>query len=143
MLSKLQMDAIHGTGVLKQFLPLRLRGLCSELGLYVQTYDSRGVTTVKAGGRFITKVHLQQDLHSSTYPMWEVKKYKSGDWEELIEPTYQLTCWIYERHEDGLLKQPVVAGQLRAALKGFSKTGTLELPAYERRKNSSTAGPSR
>ena len=141
MLSKLQMDAIYGTGALKRILPLRLRGLCSELGLYVQMEVSRGVTTVKAGGRFIAKVHLRQDAHSSTYPMWEVKKYNRGDWEELIEPTYQLTCWIYERHEDGLLEHPVVTGQLRTAIKGFRKTGTLELPHYERPSNSTTASP--
>lgn len=80
MLSKLQMDTLHGIGELKQLLPWQVRGLCNEMGLYVQSRISRGVTNVKAGGKYIAKVHIRFDVHSPSYPEWTVKKCKTGDW---------------------------------------------------------------
>ena len=140
MLSKLQMDTLHGIGMIKQFLPWRARGLCNELGLYVQTRSSEGLITVKAGGKFLAKVHIQSDIHSPSYPKWTVKKYKAGDWEALIEPTHQLAAWLYDCSEAGALEQPAVASALRSALDGFRRTGMLELPENPRRRGKEASG---
>ena len=128
MLSQSQISTLEGIGFFKQMLPLGLRGWCNDLGLYVQMQEDRVGTTLKAGGKFIARVHLWQEYESPSYPAWEVKKYKSGDWEALIEPTYQLTCWLHDRYEKGETEIPSTVSQLRAAIARFRRTGVLELP---------------
>ncbi len=130
MISKQQMDMSQGIGFIKRMLPTKLRGWCNEPGLYVQLNDFSGGTQMKAGGKFIAKVHLCLEFNSPSYLNWELKKYKQGDWEALIEPTYQLTCWIHDRYEKGHMELPEAGHKLRWAIVEFRRTGNLELPDY-------------
>ncbi len=126
MVSQDTIGMLLGIGSLKRLMPFELRGWCNELGLFVQMHETRGWTSIKAGGKFIAKVHLLQErLGSGKYSSWQVKKYKPGDWEALVEPTYQLTCWVWEQNEMG---NPSMASELEAAVEGFRLTGRLELP---------------
>ncbi len=125
MLSEGYMNHLHSIGIAKTSLPLSLREWCNKLGLYVQVNDSRGATTVKAGGKFIAKVHLRAEYASRPYPTWEVKKYEPGDWEALIEPTLQLSGWICQQYYKGAMEIPSTVNQLKSAIEVFRRTGRL------------------
>ena len=137
MVSQHIIDTLYGIASLKGVLPFGLRGWCNELGLFVQMHRTRGTTSLKAGGKFIAKVHAWLDAPGSdTYPSWQVKKYKPGDWESLVDPTYKLTCWVWQQHDLG---NPYMVSQLEAAIEEFRRTGCLELPqGYQMYKGATT-----
>ena len=78
-------------GRLQNDAPLSFRGEHHELGLYVQMHSRTGQTTLKAGGRFLSKVELWRESPSEN---WRVKKYKPGEWERLVKPTLEWAKWV-------------------------------------------------
>ena len=59
----------------------------NELGLYVQMKSWKGMTSLKASGKFISRINLYQQREGEK---WEVKKYKPGEWERSVKPTLEL-----------------------------------------------------
>ena len=106
---------------IKKGLPARSRGYCSELGLYVQMREAGGMARLQAGGKFRSRINLWRD---SPTDFWQVKKYRTGDWESLVEPTLELAEWLEAR--GGVTSR--VKGDFRYSIKGFRSTGELELP---------------
>lgn len=106
---------------IKESLPSRARGWCSELGLYVQMREMRGMTSLKAGGKFRSRIELWREYHRDS---WQVKKYRSGEWEVLAESTLKLAKWLVPR--GGVAA--TVKAEFRHAIKAFRSTGHLVLP---------------
>lgn len=102
-------------------MPAHARAFSNELGLYVQMREASGMTSLKAGGKFRSRIHLWRE--SRTEP-WEIKKYRPGDWERLVEPTLGLANWLAMR--GGITA--IVKGDFDYAIKVFHVTGKLELP---------------
>lgn len=85
--------ALSHIGICKANLPEHTRGWISRLGLYVQ-YTQRGEWgLLQAGdGKWRPRIHLEYDGKKRE---WEVRKYDSGAWEELIQPTFELATWVF------------------------------------------------
>ncbi len=117
---------LHLIGVSKDSLPFKERNWCNALGLYVQYRDldryTHGVdgVWVKAGGKYRVKIEGWTDYDK----LWEIKKYKPGNWEALVKPTLQIVKWLCSygglRIED--------QEEFKRAIEGFRKDGKLELP---------------
>ena len=118
-------DDLVRIGTLKSRVPFRARWMFNELGLYVQMKSWRGMTSLKAGGKFISRINLYQPEHSKD---WEVKKYKPGEWQEAVKPTLELTEWLIAM--EGWGGQKALA-DFRAVVQRFKKTGVLKLPATD------------
>ena len=106
---------------IKESLPFRSRGWCNELGLFVQMREAAGMVNVKAGGKFRSRIELWRESPGSP---WQVKKYRPGGWEGLVEPTLKLAKWLEPR---GGLAEPVKK-KFRDAIKSFQRSGNLVLP---------------
>ena len=83
--------------------------------------EARGMARLQAGGKFRSRIDLWRD---SPTDFWQVKKYRTGDWERLVEPTLELAEWLEAR--GGVTSQ--VKSDFRYSIKGFRSTGELELP---------------
>ena len=83
-------DDLVGIGTLQNDDPVE--GKHSDLGLHVEMCSQMGVTSLKAGGRFLSKVELWQERHGDH---WRVKKYKPGEWERLVKPTLEWAKWSH------------------------------------------------
>lgn len=106
---------------IKESLPSRARGWCSDLGLYVQMREMRGMSSLKAGGKFRSQIELWRE---SPRDSWQVKKYRSGKWEALAEPTLKLAKWLVPR--GGIAD--TAECEFRHAVSAFHRTGRLFLP---------------
>ena len=71
-------ETLEQIGAIKDSLPLRSRGWCNELGLFVQLRELKGMASLKAGGRFRSRIELWRE---SAMEPWETRKYRPGDWE--------------------------------------------------------------
>ena len=84
-------DDLVEIGTLQNNVPSSLGGgQHSDLGLHVQMQSRVGLTSLKAGGRFFSKIELWQ---AGQGDRWHVKKYKSGGWERLVKPTLEWAKW--------------------------------------------------
>ena len=83
--------------------------------------EAGGMARLQAGGKFRSKIDLWRDSPGNP---WQAKKYRPGDWEDLVEPTLELAKWLEVRGSVTLL----VKGDFHYAIKAFSNTGELELP---------------
>jgi len=117
----LKLEAIGRT---KHRLPLKLRGLCNQLDLYVQLRERGGAARLEAGGKTKSKMDLWKD---SPTDVWRVRKYEPGEWEELIEPTLRLAAWVEAHSEIIEIYEPWFMG----AVENFQKTKVLTLPTDE------------
>ena len=106
---------------IKESLPARSRGWSSELGLHVQMREAGGMARLQAGGKFRSRVDLRRDSPTDS---WQVKKYKLGDWEALVEPTLKLVKWLEVR--GGVSND--AKSEFKQAIEGFRKSGHLILP---------------
>ena len=121
MVSTEAIETLERIARLKDSLPSRYRGLSSELGLYVQLRQAGGAARLQAGGKFRSRIDLRREAPAEP---WQAKKYRPGDWENLIEPTLALVGWLEERGG--------VPGDARRefqqAIQGFRDSGHLTLP---------------
>ena len=106
---------------LKDSLPARYRGFSSELGLYVQLRQAGGAARLHAGGKFRSRIDLRREAPAEP---WQVKKYRPGDWENLIEPTLALVGWLEER--GGVPGD--ASKEFQQAIQRFRDSGHLILP---------------
>ena len=118
-------DDLVRIGTLKNGYPFRERSMFNELGLYVQMKSWKGMTSLKAGGKFISRINLYQPEQDQ---MWELKKFKPGEWQELVKPTLELAEWLHKWEGMG---GPIAELDFREAVQGFKKTGSLKLPRTE------------
>ena len=114
-------EKLFEIATIKHFLPTRARVFSNELGLYVQMGEAYGMASLKAGSMFRSRIHLWRE--SRTEP-WEIKKYRPGEWECLVEPTLRLVNWLAMRGGVTVM----VKGDFEYAIKTFRATGELELP---------------
>ena len=83
------------------------------------------MTRLQAGGENKSQIYDWQDYSSpESIFEWKVKKYISGDWEKLVNPTLDIANWLstYE----GLPKE--YADSFNRAIQVFKKESRLELP---------------
>ena len=84
--------------------------------LFPRTRESRGLSLIY--GRFTT------NWYKSPGDSWTISRYRSGKWEDLVEPTLKLAKWLESR--DGLAD--TVNRDFRQSIKSFHSTGQLVLP---------------
>ena len=106
---------------IKKALPARAQAWCNELGLFVQMRDPSGMASLQAGGKFRSRINLWRDYSTDS---WQVKKYRPGEWETLVEPTLILAKWLAPR---GAVTE-LVKDDFEYAIKIFHNTRRLELP---------------
>ena len=117
------LDKLEAIGNTKNELPLNARGWCNSLGLYVQLREMANMTRLQAGGKNHSQIDAWRDyLESSTE--WKVKKYNPGDWEKLVNPTFDIANWLTTY--GGFPKEH--ADAFNIAIEMFKKEGHLELP---------------
>ena len=114
-------------GYMKHKLPLKSRDWCNRLGLFVQFREMGMLARLEAGGN---KYHSDIDAsvdYSSGITEWKVKKYNPGEWEDLVNPTFEIANWlsIY----GGLPEE--YADAFNEAIEVYRKEGNLELPHLE------------
>ena len=121
MLPTEDIQALERIAMLKDSLPASARGFCSELGLHVQLRQARGAARLQAGGKFRSRIDLRKEAPTQA---WQVKKYRPGDWQNLIAPTLALVAWLEARGG--------VPGDARSefqqAIQRFRDSGHLILP---------------
>jgi hypothetical protein len=133
-------------GEIKNKLPLNQRGWCNRLGLFVQLHIAGGHAKLEAGD---DKWHSQieawiargSQLNNQSWTIvegnssrieawitlgaeWQVKKYRRGDWEKLVEPTYDAAKWLLEH--GGL--PGIYKDSFDRAIEAFERGGSLQLP---------------
>ena len=106
---------------IKESLPARSRRWCSELGLFVQMREAAGMARLQAGGKFRSRINLWRDSSTAS---WQIKKYRPGEWETLVEPTLKLAKWLGPR---GAVTE-LVKDDFEYAIKASHNTPRLELP---------------
>ena len=116
-------DDLVAIGEHKNRLPLRMRGFISDLGLYLQMWGSRQPRSLKAGGRFLSRINLVEDGLGGS---WRVTKCKSGKWEHLVKPTLELAVWFTEAVQVAGVEEWM---EYQRAVEGFRQTGRLNLPS--------------
>ncbi|MCH9036549.1 MAG: tetratricopeptide repeat protein [Chloroflexi bacterium] len=77
-------NKLEEIGMIKNQLPFKYRGLCNELGFFVQLREIRGMTSLKAGGKYRSKIHLWKESPTDS---WWMKMFVPGEWENLVEPS--------------------------------------------------------
>ena len=118
-------DDLIRIGTIKNRYQFTERWVFNELGLYVQMKSWKGMTSLKAGGKFISRISLYQPQIGAR---WEVKKFKPGEWQDLVKPTLELAEWL---HSWGRYGGPTAELDFTEAVQGFKKTGALNLPSTE------------
>ena len=130
MLTTEHINTIENIACLMEPLPKYSKMRCSELGLFVGVGTSANNTSLIAMkyrnlcGFPLPGSRIMHLFRNSPDDAWQVWKYKPGDWEKLIEPTYRLTAWVYER--GGV--PPSAENDCKNAIRRFRKTGCLILP---------------
>lgn len=109
-------------GKIKNNLPFNGRGWCNILGLYVQLNSKGGVSRLQAGEKYRSKIDAWLD--DSSDAEWKVKKYNSGKWEKLVNPTFDIASWLIKH---GGLPE-VYMDSFNKAVEVFNKKGYLKLP---------------
>ncbi|MCL0079504.1 hypothetical protein M1O19_00205 [Dehalococcoidia bacterium] len=132
-------DILDDTADWKDQLPPSQRGWVSSLGLYVQRRIVRGrrfvTRRIQAGSKFHAYIDARRtddiqygddfavfrQYHISE---WRIKKYESGDWENLVVATNEIASWLYR--VGGLYEDD--KDIFDRAVATFKETGKLELP---------------
>jgi len=119
------LNKLETIGKIKDSLPLNQRGWCNILGLYVQIREAANMSRLQAGAKLNSNIDAWQDYSSTELSnKWIVKKYNSGDWERLVEPTLEIASWL-DTH-GGLHEEYM--DSFNRAIQVFDKEGHLELP---------------
>ncbi len=119
------LNKLESIGTIKNTLPFNARGWCNSLGLYVQLREMANMTRLQAGEEHKSQIDALQDYSSpESIFQWKVKKYVSGDWEKLVNPTLDIANWLSTY--GGLPKE--YADSFNRAIQVFKKEGRLELP---------------
>ena len=79
-------------GVIKNGLPLRQRGWCNELGLFVQL--NLALQTLLAGGKYRNRIGFHWRSQEDD---WQVDRFRHGTWEALVQPSLFLAEWLRDR----------------------------------------------
>jgi len=117
------LDKLLGIGEAKNVLPFNARGWLNSLGLFVQLRETGGLSRLQAGDKY----HSQIDAWRDYMFEWTVKKYNPGDWEKLVNPTFDIANWLITY--GGLPKEH--ADAFNRAIEMFKKEGHLELPTSQ------------
>lgn len=115
------LNKLESVGNIKNELPLSARGWCNSLGLYVQLREKGGMSRLEAGDdKYRSRIDAWRDYSFE----WKVKKYDRGDWEKLVDPTYDIANWL-SRYA-GLPEEHM--SSFNKAIEVFKKEGYLKLP---------------
>ncbi len=119
------LEKLQRIGNIKSMLPLSQRDWCNSLGLFVQFRATRNLSRVQAGGKYHSQVDAYEEGESiDTGLEWKVQKYNPGDWQKLVDPTYELAMWLLEH--DGVPEEYV--DSLNKSTEIFKREGYLKLP---------------
>ena len=119
LLSKLEQ-----IGRYKNELPLKSRGWCNSLGLYVQYREMGNQARLEAGTNE-HKSDIDASIDYSSGPFdWKVKKYNTGDWEHLVNPTLDIAFWL--QTHGGIPEQYALA--FDEAIERYRQEGEFQLP---------------
>ena len=116
------LNKLETIGNIKNTLPFNQRGWCNSLGLFVQLREMANMTRLEAGGELHSQIDAWLDYSYSTD--WKVKKYEPGDWEKLVDPTYEIVWWL---SKCGGLPEEYV-DSFNKAIEVYRKKGYLKLP---------------
>ncbi len=121
----------------KKELPFNARGWLNSLGLYVQLRgETGGLLRLQAGDKYHSQIdawrddsdlqfgYVDEGASAGVYRRWIVKKYDPGDWEKLVNPTFDIANWLTTY--GGFPKEH--ADSFNRAIEVFKKEGHLELP---------------
>ncbi len=127
------LNKLETIGDTKNTLPLNTREWCNSLGLYVQLREiARGMTDMarlRAGERNYSRIDAWKEQHSIEFgTKWKVKKYNSGDWEKLVDPTLEIANWL---STCGGLSEEYV-DSFNRAIEVFKREGQLKLPRIKK-----------
>jgi len=117
---------LEDIGQRKNGLPLKARGWCNIFGLFVQLREMGLQSRLQAGdSKYHSQIDAWQDNSSPESAFeWKIKKYELGDWERLVDPTYEIANWL---SKFGGLPEEYV-DSFNKAVEVFKKEGHLELP---------------
>ncbi len=91
------LKTLTAIAIMKRWLPMRLRGWASVLGLYVQAREAGQRTRLQAGGSLRSYLDVWQEGEGD----WQVKKFDNDTWNRrfahLVEPTYQIVDFLNDR----------------------------------------------
>jgi len=117
------LEKLSQIGNIKNTLPFNQRGWCNSLGLFVQLREMANMKRLQAGEKNHSQIDAWQDYLASSAE-WKVKKYNSGDWEKLVDPTLEIATWLSTY--GGLPEE--YAESFNRAVQMFKKEGHLKLP---------------
>ena len=107
-------------GEIKNQIGPRYSGLCDELGLSVQLKQIGGMYRVQAHQSFV----VVEIWRYNSIDAWTVRKYETGAWEELVEPTFRLSQWV-QAHIDDI---QVYEDDFKETVQEFRRARVLRLP---------------
>jgi len=120
-------DKLEQIGRYKNSLPMNARGWVNSLGLYVQYREAASLGRLEAGSNARrSDLDATVDFSSGSFD-WKVKKYNSGDWEDLVNPTFDIALWLDSY--GGLPESS--AATFQKAIDRYHQTGELELPTLK------------
>jgi hypothetical protein len=92
----------------------------------VQFREKGNLARLEAGdGKYRSRIDAWEEGSSIESGLeWKVKKYEPGDWEKLVDPTYEIAMWLLER--GGLPEEYM--DSFNRAVQVFKKEGHLKLP---------------
>ena len=117
---------LEDIGQRKNELPLNSHGWCNSLGLYVQLREIGLQSRLQAGdSKYHSQIDAWQDNSSRESVFeWKVKKYEPGDWEKLVDPTYEIVNWL---SKFGGLPEEYM-DSFNKAIEVYREKGYLKLP---------------
>ncbi len=122
-----QLKMLLQVGIIKNDLPLQLRGWVNDLGLFVQFRSIGNLGVLKAGGMHRSYLDAKFILldESTAYTACEIEKFDRKTWERrfahLVRPTHEIARFFDDRSEEGISEHDGVA--LTQAIQHFKKTG--------------------
>ncbi len=123
------LDKLQQIGNIKNLLPVSQRDWCNSLGLFIQFRATPKLSRIQAGGKYHSQIDAWEEGQSIEAGLeWKVKKYESGDWEKLVDPTLEIAVWLLE-HE-GLPEEYM--DSFNKAIEVFKKEGRLRLPRIKK-----------
>ena len=121
---------LEDIGQRKNELSLNARGWCNSFGLFVQLREMGLQSRLQAGdSKYHSQIDAWQDNSSPESVFeWKIKKYEPGDWEKLVDPTYDIVNWL---SKFGGLPEEYV-DSFNKAVEVFKKEGHLKLPRIKK-----------
>jgi len=117
------LEKLVGIGEAKKQLPFNARGWLNSLGLYVQFNEKGGLSRLQAGDKYRSQIDAWRDYMYE----WKVKRYNPGDWEKLVNPTFEIAEWLLTF--EGLPTEH--ADAFNRAIEVCKKEGQLKLPPID------------